>query len=78
MPSLSSPAQAVADRAHLSVGAEFFNLGASHLSTRAKLAGEENSHVLPSQTIAALGAQARDDLFHDHSNSNSFTHGGRV
>lgn len=24
MPSLSSPAQAVADRAHLSVGAEFF------------------------------------------------------
>lgn len=41
----------------------------------AKLTGEGISHALPSQTIAALGAQARDDLFHDQSNGNSFFHG---
>lgn len=36
----------------LSIARSTYSLGASHLSTRAKLAGEENSHVLPSQTIA--------------------------
>lgn len=117
MPSLSSPAQAVADRAHLSMGAEFYsipprafltavnrhcceaeppagasaerdsglnrgangsevgNLGASH-DSRAKLSpcGGISHDPARAQTIAALGAQARDDLSNQQTHLNSVLH----
>ncbi|MCW2405062.1 peptide subunit release factor 1 (eRF1) [Sphingobium sp. B1D7B] len=77
MPSLPLPAQA-ANRACLSsqVGAEFF-LGSavSHQQNGAAV----QSHISPhdrATTIAAHGAQARDDLSNQFTDRNSFIHGG--
>lgn len=63
-PTYPAPRGTSADRARLSspAGAEFFNLGDDSSHRVAKLDGGEISHSPAVQTIAALGAQARDDL----------------
>lgn len=77
-PTYPAPRGTSADRARLSspAGAEFFNLGDDSSHRVAKLEGCVNPTAAPVQTIAALGAQARDDLTDQFTQRNSLLHEG--